>query len=496
MKSRQIIANWIAGQPVSTTGGLVDGHLAPDATAVSEYLGIPYAEPPVGKLRFQPPVKYNGTSVLNATNFGYSCISVGSLRPANETWLQSLDATALGEAIAASGEETNVANLSTRQSEDCLTLNIWTKPQTGMSGKAVMIFIHDGGYYSGSSSLPTLNGQWLANDQDIVVVTFNYRLSIFGFPGNPLSAPNLGLLDTRLAIEWVRDNIAEFGGDPERITLFGQGTGGQMADLYSFAWTEDPIVQAYIPMSGTAVSNDLVSNSTAYANWFNTSSALGCGGARDNQTRVWNCMLTKNATAIAKAAAAPADAGFTALRKFLPTVDDTLVFGNYTDRVPVEAPILAGNTADEAEIYKLVTPGWSDSTWREYEALHFGCPAAWRAGVNVKNGNPTWRYRYFASWPNLQLFSGEGGSGAWHGSDAILLFNTTPTVFIPNTADELAFGEYYRSAWTTFAKDPFTGLSRFTAPLNSSAPWPQYSLSNRLSTIIRLGYQNQLGANL
>jgi carboxylesterase type B len=104
------------------------------------------------------------------------------------------------------------------QSEDCLTLNIWTKPQVGEEKKPVLVWLHGGGYTSGGSAIPWYNGQYLASKEDLVVVTLNYRLSILGFPGNPVAPANLGLLDQRLAVEWVRDNIAGFGGDIDRIT--------------------------------------------------------------------------------------------------------------------------------------------------------------------------------------------------------------------------------------------------------------------------------------
>jgi carboxylesterase type B len=111
-------------------------------------------------------------------------------------------------------------------------VNVWTQPQTGELNKAVMVFIYGGSFTTGASSIPAYNGQYIANEEDMVVVTFkyvtfnttllstnrngSYRENIFGFPG---AGPNVGLLDQRLAIEWVRDNIEGFGGDPARITL-------------------------------------------------------------------------------------------------------------------------------------------------------------------------------------------------------------------------------------------------------------------------------------
>lgn len=116
--------------------------------------------------------------------------------------------------------------------EDCLTLNVWTKPQAGEGEekKAVLVFIHGGSFISGSSRVPVYNGQHIAGNQDVVLVTLNYRLNIWGFPGAPGKTQNLGLLDQRLALEWVRDNIAGFGGDPDRITVFGQSAGGGSVD--------------------------------------------------------------------------------------------------------------------------------------------------------------------------------------------------------------------------------------------------------------------------
>jgi cholinesterase len=101
----------------------------------------------------------------------------------------------------------------------------------------------------------------------LLIVPTSYRLNIFGFPGSPSTANNLGLLDQRLALEWVRDNIKAFGGDPSRITLFGQSAGGASVDHYTFAWTDDPIVSAFIPQSGTAVSLGQLKANESAALW-------------------------------------------------------------------------------------------------------------------------------------------------------------------------------------------------------------------------------------
>jgi carboxylesterase type B len=93
-------------------------------------------------------------------------------------------------------------------SEDCLTLNIWTKPQVGEQKKAVLLWIYGGGFTTGNSDNPGYNGQYIAEQEDVVLVSINYRLNVFGFPSSPNGTYNLGLLDQRLAVEWVLDNIA------------------------------------------------------------------------------------------------------------------------------------------------------------------------------------------------------------------------------------------------------------------------------------------------
>jgi carboxylesterase type B len=155
----------------------------------------------------------------------------------------------------------------------------------------------------------------------------SYRTNIFGFPGAPNITQNAGLLDQRLAVEWVRDNIAAFGGDPNRITIFGQSAGGVSVDYYSYAWVEDPIVSGLISMSGTAASFSPNSPSLSESYFFNTSSTLGCGSSGD----VLACMQSQNFTAILAAILKLTPAPTIALNQpnFQPTVDNITVFADY-----------------------------------------------------------------------------------------------------------------------------------------------------------------------
>ncbi|KAI3399640.1 hypothetical protein diail_5987 [Diaporthe ilicicola] len=134
--------------------------------------------------------------------------------------------------------------LNNTQSEDCLTLNIWSKPvNSSVAGdarlKPVLVWIYGGRFSAGTSNTPFYKGEFLADAQDVVVVTFNFRMDIFGFPGVPeLQVKNLALLDQRLAVSWVRDNIAAFGGDPSRITIAGQSSGAWAVSNWAYAFQE------------------------------------------------------------------------------------------------------------------------------------------------------------------------------------------------------------------------------------------------------------------
>lgn len=130
-------------------------------------------------------------------------------------------------------------------------------------------------------------------------MTINQRINIFGYPGAPGETQNLGLLDHRMVVEWVRDNIAGFGGDPHRITLFGQSAGGGAIDFYAYAWKKDPIVAGLVSQSGTALSFAISSPNMSAKYWYTAASYLGCG----NSGTVMSCMRSKNFTSILKAAA-------------------------------------------------------------------------------------------------------------------------------------------------------------------------------------------------
>lgn len=237
------------------------------------------------------------------------------------------------------------------------------------------------------------------------LVRQSYRVNIFGFPPNTSSIPsNLGLLDQRLALEWVRDNIAGFGGDTDRMILFGQSAGGGSVGYHSYGWPSDPIVQGYIAESPTSL--DAISQADALDSWTSAIQLANCTAPSTEDAD--ECMQLE----------LPAEdlLRISGQLGFGPTVDDNIVFANYDEsRKPAARPVLVGHNDNEPGLFKMLAPDLPDVFW-QLEELQFGCETARRAAYSVLNGNPTWRYRWFGDWENLRL-SVDPPSGAWHGSE-------------------------------------------------------------------------------
>ncbi len=193
-----LLAATSAGPVVTTIYGQVEGV---QTTISQEYLGLPYAAPPVGLLRFRPPVAPNSWSgVRDATSWSAACPQTGS---------------------------TPVA-----QSEDCLYLNVYAPADATSSDKRdVMFFIHGGSFTGGTANTPSFNASRLASTTGVIVVVTNYRLGILGLIGHIDMIADSGtfgnycLMDLVMALTWVKDNIAAFGGNPNSVTIFGQSAG-------------------------------------------------------------------------------------------------------------------------------------------------------------------------------------------------------------------------------------------------------------------------------
>ncbi|KAG6882069.1 hypothetical protein C0995_015951, partial [Termitomyces sp. Mi166 len=244
------------GLLVSTPQGPVVGTMA--NPSVRQFLGIPYA---TAKRWEAPTLPPHRSTTFNATNFGDSC-------------LQALNPSSVEFLLLAGLDNSTIF---VPESENCLTLNIWTPSISRKQNAAVLLWVYGGGFQFGTSNISIYNGQNIVRDNDdILVVSFNYRLNIFGFPNAPqlisntTQPQNFGLLDLDAVVQWVHDNIAAFGGDPDRIVLFGQSAGGAAIDAYTFAHPQDTRVKV-----NTTVP-PIISNA-----WNTVASLVGCGNVTD-----------------------------------------------------------------------------------------------------------------------------------------------------------------------------------------------------------------------
>ena len=191
-----------------------------------EFRGIRYGKPPVGPLRFKQPVPV-------------------------EKWEDTLDATTFGAACPQFINEMMADFKPRKMSEDCLFLNVYVPAELDLNKKlTVMVWIHGGGLTLGFGD--QYDGGWIATEGNVIIVTINYRMNLFGFlsVGHPASKGNYGLWDQKLALQWVHDNIHAFGGDPESVTIFGQSGGGWSTSFQSLIPSNRGLFQRVISQSG------------------------------------------------------------------------------------------------------------------------------------------------------------------------------------------------------------------------------------------------------
>lgn len=204
-------------EKVTTTLGVVEGYQG--TTGIHIFLGIPYGADTSGIRRFRPPIPARPwTDVLKTTNYGPSC-------PQGNSSLLPRDPI-------------SNKRLEVPVNEDCLVLNVWSPDINDEDKRPVMVWLHGGGFQAGSGSNFVSNGENLAAYGDVVVVSVNHRLNIFGFLyleeicGSEFAGSGLaGMLDIVLALKWIRDNIESFGGDPSKVTIFGVSGGGRKVSV-------------------------------------------------------------------------------------------------------------------------------------------------------------------------------------------------------------------------------------------------------------------------
>ncbi|HTO07685.1 MAG TPA: carboxylesterase family protein [Myxococcota bacterium] len=445
---------------VDTRSGRVRGRLDRGVTA---FRGIPYARPPLGALRLRPPAPAEPWPGVR------DCGDPAPAAPQNASRFAAL----LGERAE-------------KQSEDCLALDLWTAGFDGVP-RPVLVFVHGGGFQEGSTGEPCIRGRRLARGGDLVVVSLQYRLGALGF-----FAPNLGLLDLLAGLEWVRDEIDAFGGDPARVTLFGHGAGATAVGCLMAMPAARPLCQRAILASGRYEVDSLERAEARRAAFLRALELLPRDGAK------------LAGLPLADLLAAQRHAG-----GFRPVVD-----GERLPRAPLDpagapegpgVPLLIGTARDESRVLDLIEPGLTrlgredlvtrlaaegvspelaaEAVEHDHRAsphalfhrvateLLYRAPAQRLADQAAERGAPVFQYRF-----DLSGATGLGDTGAFHGLDLPLVFGTrriTPLGrFFESVPEAKPVGRRMRDAFAAFAT---TGAPR--SPLVGA--WPRHSPSDR-----------------
>ncbi|XP_059849288.1 fatty acyl-CoA hydrolase precursor, medium chain-like isoform X2 [Hypanus sabinus] len=315
------------------------------AKPVYNYLGIPFAKPPVGPLRFsvpQTPETWTGTR--KATTFAPGCLQNSTLMELMSEFLSINSGPAM-------------------YSEDCLYLNVHTpvRPSDNKTKLSVMVWIHGGGFVAGNALL--YDGSSLAAYEDVVVVVIQYRLGVLGFlsSADEHMPANLGMMDQIEALKWVQENIKSFGGDPNSVTIFGESAGGISVSLLLASPLATGLFHKAISESGTALYNVLFNpDPNATVQWI--AGKVGCG--LSTSLEVVTCLRNKSGVEIIN---------LTGTKMFAPIVTDGIFLTKNAEQL-FEAkeitvvPYLLGITNHECGwlISRMMSPpGWKDGLDRE-----------------------------------------------------------------------------------------------------------------------------------
>ncbi|CAG7562393.1 unnamed protein product [Fusarium equiseti] len=452
---------------INTSSGIFAAYFSKHQPEVASFLDIPYAETPTGDLRFAPPVAkyYPGDEVIHATGLPAGCIQ----------YVPSLLRGAVGDGPVTAGtfQRGDYANTT----EDCLKLSIFSPKKAirrdeGDKSEAlpVIVWIHGGGYSVGGTNVPyQLAPNWVQrfpNAAGLVKESKNL---------------NLGLLDQRLAVEWVRDNIARFGGDSNRITLWGESAGAYAVDGYLFAWADDPIVKGVIADSGNALAIEGVLGDTRnHTGFTNSAKTLGCGDL--SSADELECMRQVPESELKRYLQAEVGQGGAAADGLSISVipDNTTVFSNYTERLskdspnyPVHIPLLIGtNTNEGAAVIPYNFTGYKTATeipdalkpLAERFSLNLQCTTLKETRLRAEAGAATYQYLYAGNFTNISPLP---WLGAYHTAELPLIFGTYNDEG-PSTEFELRVSERMQDLYLKFASDPVHGLEKAGGPVAES----------------------------
>lgn len=469
-----VVAHAETGPVVTTNYGQVRGITENNLFI---FKGIPYAQPPVGDLRWQPPQTFEPWQGILPTNaFNNDCMQ---LEPAYDP-------------------------LRSRQtkSEDCLYLNIWSADLTATNKAPVMVWIHGGGFVQGSAAELRLDGANLAK-RGVVVVTFNYRLGRFGFFAHPAlteearqhnqAFANYGLLDQIAALRWVKNNIAAFGGDPNNITVFGESAGGAAVNLLMVNDDAQQLMDKAIVQSGGGrdifayLDRDRPLKKSAHA----AGLAMATRASLSHDATVAELRAIPATTLVGNLGLINMEA-----ETFSGTIiDGTIVRGeahlefaaNRQDKIPYligsnsgelsALPVLGfmqtellkqyGDAAESViKIYGSEVEENNRSA-RLINEAYFNEPARRFARSMAAMGAPTYLYRFsYVAESERETYP----DGAAHASEITYVFNTVDATIPAVTEKDSAMAALMSDYWVAFAKtgDP-NGQGR--------AKWPRYNVT-------------------
>ncbi|KAI8719890.1 Carboxylic ester hydrolase [Fusarium sp. LHS14.1] len=424
---------------------------APHLT-VHQYLGVPFAESP--PKRFAPPedpAPWN--SSWDASYFRPSCIQ----HFPGDDFRAIFNTPPLPE------------------SEDCLYLNVFTPSNKPSEGLPVLFWIHGGSFSLGSARVPDFDGSSFAANQGVVVVTINYRINVFGFPGSsaiPLEQRNIGLMDQRKALSWVNKNIRAFGGDPSKVAIFGESAGGWSVKQLLINPPSPPQFRAAILQSqafGPQADNE--------KSWDILVEELHCNKSTTTSSDL-ECVANAEVDSIQRVLQSRGLA-------FTPILDNSTNGPVFLDAVnqnlTAQVPILVGTNADEGTVLasvmsppELLLDGifgndtaskrlarsayLSDATDDELKSLittdyTYTCTTSMIARTAASAGQRVWRYYFNASFPSNQPFP---GAGVWHTSEIPLVFGTYKEDNRTST-EQRRLSRTMQQAWGDFAKSPELG---------------------------------------